>query len=157
MSAPGFLFATEAVVDAFEAQLDKAYGKGKWQINGDKYTEHWGTPPKSMKLEVTNRGGDTLGHIEVTNKYDEEAGHDDEPFLTAIPDKVNCFDASGKRIDLFPKKAKVTVTVEMEIEYSDELTEQEAIDVASQEMDYDFSYNSDNVRIVKTEITDTNE
>jgi len=159
MSATVYLFATEEVRDAFERQLDKAFGEDKWNISGHEYSNEWGTPPLSMKLKIYDRVDydRVLGHIEVINRYEDNVEHDGEAFVTAIPEKVNCFDVEGKRIDLFPKKAKLTVTIEMEIEYSDELTEQEAIDVATQEMDYDFRHNSDNVRIVRTEITDTNE
>ena len=157
MNATVFLFATKEVVEAFENQLDKAFGPANWRIEGREYDDVWGTPPEDMKLKVTNKEGETLGHIEVCNRYETTVQHDGEPFATAVPEKANIFNAAGEKVDLFPNKVTVTVTVEVVVEYSEDLTEQEAIDVTTQNMDGNFSYYSDNVRIVKSEITDTNE
>jgi hypothetical protein len=155
MSATVFLFATEDVVDAFENQLDKVFTEGEWKIEGREYSDTWGTPPEKMTLEVTNWSKKVVGKIEVTNRYDVNVEHDGEPFVTAVPEKVEIW-KDGKKVDLFPMKTKLTFTIEMNIEHSEDITAQEAADVVTQEMNYDFNYNSDNVRIVKTEITDTN-
>lgn len=152
-----YRYATEDVVIAFKKQLDRAYGKGKWKIEGREYSDDWGTPPEKMKLEVVDKksAARTLGSVQVKNKYNTVV-FPDGPHLEAMPEKMEAFDKQGKHIDLFPKEHTITVTIDIKIEHSDELTAQEAIDLIAQEMDYDFNFNGDNARIIKTEMVETN-
>lgn len=54
MSADGELYVNEDCRDAFEKELNKAFGKHKWHLSGSKFSDHWdmGSFPKKITVDV---------------------------------------------------------------------------------------------------------
>ena len=89
MSATVFLFATEEVYDTFEKKLNKAFGKGKWNIDGSKYSDDWGHPALTMDLPIVDSTDrkTVLGTIKVTNKREVIEYHDG-PGVVTVPKSI---------------------------------------------------------------------
>lgn len=98
MSARGFLYITENVRDAFENELDEAFGKGNWNIDGNEYNDLWDERnfPDIMEGNILNEEGNVIGHIKVTNEFViEDYGY-------------------GKFIDVNPVSIKITKEIRNE-------------------------------------------
>lgn len=71
MSARGELFANEDVRDTYEAELDKVFGVGKWQLDGTPFSSLWEVElfPSMMEIPVKDvEDGSKIGTIDVEVK-----------------------------------------------------------------------------------------
>ena len=90
MSSKGFLFITESVRDAFEKELDEAFGKDEWDLMCPKeWSDVWidADFPEEAIIEVIGAYDNSLGQITISVKhYIEDYGGG--KFIVAEPDKI---------------------------------------------------------------------
>lgn len=60
MTADGELFIDEDCRDFFQKELDKAFGKGKWRLDGGKFSDVWDTSelPKVCEVPIVDEDAD---------------------------------------------------------------------------------------------------
>jgi len=97
MSARGFLYMTEEVRDTFEKELDKVFGKGEWEIEGNEYNSLWDERdfPDVMETNIINEEGKVIGRIKVTNKFTVEDNGFGK-FIGIYPDKIKIIKGEKK-------------------------------------------------------------
>ena len=88
MSSRGFLYVTENIYYAFEKELNKAFGKGKWTLNGSDY-DIWDLTslPNIMIIKVEDDEGEIIGEIEVSNRFFIEEGMGGK-YIAVEPNKL---------------------------------------------------------------------
>tara|TARA_Y100000310_G_C20155135_1_gene566543 strand:- start:34 stop:378 length:345 start_codon:yes stop_codon:yes gene_type:complete len=90
MTAQGELFINEDLAYAFKKELDKAFGKGKYTVDGSDYGDIWNLSnfPKIVTVPVRDPNTEKkIGTVTFTQKLeimDEGNGRYVEP----IPDKI---------------------------------------------------------------------
>jgi len=89
MSADGELYLDEDCRDYFRDELDKAFGKDKWNIDAGDYSDCWdlGNFPKVAEVKIKDDETDKLiGTALITSRFEieEEAGRYIQPY----PDKI---------------------------------------------------------------------
>ena len=74
MTAEGCLYAEEDVRDLAEKDLDKAFGKGNWYLDGSQWGDVWSTNklPNVMLIPIIDCNSDeekTLGILKMENEF----------------------------------------------------------------------------------------
>ena len=73
MTAHGELYVTETIRDEFRYELDKAFGEGKWILDGSEWSDVWNTGSLSDRMTIPVRDEDMdniIGEITVKNKFE---------------------------------------------------------------------------------------
>jgi hypothetical protein len=75
MTADGILYIDENCRDKFKKELDEAFGKDKWRLDGSNYGYIWNLSeiPPEMEVDVLdNKTDEIIGHIIIENMYEKE-------------------------------------------------------------------------------------
>ncbi len=90
MSSLGYIYVTEEIRDMFEKKLDKVFGKRKWHLSANEYSDIWdrGRLPIFMNIEVLGDKG-VIGYAEVTNRvFVDYDGVNNERCVGVEPKKI---------------------------------------------------------------------
>ena len=91
MTADGYLYIDENCRDTFQKELDKAFGKDKWRLVGNKFCDCWDMSqfPEEVTVDVIDDETDKkLGEVTIMS----------EPYIVD--------DSSGRYIDVEPKSIR---------------------------------------------------
>lgn len=90
MSARGELYADEVCRDVFQKELNKAFGKHTWRLNGSKFSDLWDERefPDVMEIDIhDNETDDKIGVLVVKNRfYIEDDGYG--KYIQVEPEKI---------------------------------------------------------------------
>ena len=93
MSSDGELYINEDCRDAFQKELDKAFGRGKWALDAGQYSNYWDMSkfPEKAKVDVIDAETreKNIGQVEITSK----------PYINGT--------YYGRLIEMEPKKIKI--------------------------------------------------
>ena len=92
MTAEGILYVDETCRDKFKKELNEAFGKGKWRLDGSQYSHIWTYEkiPPETNVDVLNKETDiVIGRMVIENKY-KQAYDDigDIMYLKPYPFKI---------------------------------------------------------------------
>jgi len=111
-TAHGELYADENCRDAFEKELDAAFGKGNWRLDGGQWSDVWdlSSVPEVMEIPVMNNDDMQIGVAKVKNKFEIQSNGaqrwvEPEPETVEIekfaqPKAVECTEGAFKDIDV---------------------------------------------------------
>jgi hypothetical protein len=92
MTADGILYIDEECRDKFEKELDEAFGKDIWRLDGSQYSHIWDATkmPPEVNADVLNKKTDEIiGRCVIENKYEQEYDDiSDCMFLRPYPNKI---------------------------------------------------------------------
>ncbi len=90
MTAKGQLYLDEDCRDTFADELDKVFGKDKWRINANDYSDCWdlGNFPKVAEVKIMDDETDELiGTAKITSKFQIEEGMEGR-YVEPYPDEI---------------------------------------------------------------------
>jgi len=92
MTAEGVLYIDETCRDKFQKELDKAFGKDKWRLDGSQYSHIWDVTkmPKEVNADVLDEKTDEIiGRCVIENKYEQKYDDiSDCMYLNPYPFKI---------------------------------------------------------------------
>lgn len=99
MSSFGELYITEDCTDAFESELNKAFGKEKWRLDPGSYANIWreNQMPTSIEVNVLNDMTDEIiGRVEIESKQRITTQHG-ESYVEISPKKIKIINKVKKK------------------------------------------------------------